>query len=103
VTDRWKDLLPLFGIKEEANKTRDELFNAFISEVKSFITSIDGYITVKDLSSPKISKEEYLEKLDLMAEYANTDAITLTSYRPIDKNLYKKIFEYAWDGKKIDF
>jgi len=103
VTDRWKDLLPLFGIEEQAGKNRDDLFNKFITKVKNFITSIDGFIAVKDLDSPKISKEDYIKNLDLMAEYANTDAITLTSYRPIDKGLYKKIFEYAWDGRKIDF
>ncbi len=102
VTDRWKDLLPLFKIKPE-NKSRDQLFMEFIEALKDFIRSIDGPTCVQELTRPKIEKEEYMSKLDLAAEYANDDAVSLTSYRPINKELYKKIYEYAWDGKFIDF
>ncbi len=102
VTDRWQDLCPLFGITIE-NKERDELFKEFIQALREFMHSLDGPTRVKDLKHPIITKEEYFEKLDILAEYADNDAVSLTSYRPINKELYKKIYEYAWDGREIDF
>ncbi len=102
VTEKWMELCPIFGI-ETSNKNRDILLNEFINSLKDFIKSIDGPTCVKEIQDPKISKEEYFAKLDKLVEYANNDAVTLTTYRPIDQDLYRKIFEYAWDGKMIDF
>ena len=102
VTDRWMSLCPIFNIKVE-NKGRDELYKEFLQAVKNFIVSLDGPICVKDLKNPVISKEDYFSKLDLLAEYADDDAVSLTSYRTINRKLFKTIFEYAWDGRDIDF
>jgi alcohol dehydrogenase class IV len=102
VTDRWKLLLPIFNIEIE-NKSRDELYKEFLQSVKDFILSLDAPICVKDLKDPVINKEEYFSKLDLLAEYADDDAVSLTSFRTVNRKLYKKIFEYAWDGRDIDF
>ena len=102
VTDRWRALCPIFNVKDE-NKGRDELYKEFLQAVKNFIVSLDGPVCVKDLKDPVISKEDYFSKLDLLAEYADDDAVSLTSFRTINRKLYKTIFEYAWDGKDIDF
>ena len=102
VTDRWKLLCPIFNVKIE-NKGRDELYKEFIQTVKDFILSLDAPICVKDLKNPVISKEDYFSKLELLTEYADDDAVSLTSYRTVNRKLYKTIFEYAWDGKDIDF
>lgn len=102
VTDRWKDLCYIFNIKVD-DRDRDELFSEFIGKVKDFIHSVNGPTCVKELKEPKIDKEDYFDNLDLLAEYANTDAVSLTSYRPIDQDIFKKIFECAWDGKRINF
>jgi alcohol dehydrogenase class IV len=102
VTDRWKALCPIFEASV-ANRKRDDAFSEFIEKVKGFIHSIDGPTCVKELENPKVKREEYFKNLDLLADYANTDAVSLTSYRPRDKNDFKKIFEYAWDGRRIDF
>jgi alcohol dehydrogenase class IV len=102
VTDRWRALCPIFNVKDE-NKGRDELYKEFLQAVKNFIVSLDGPICVKDLKNPVISKEDYFSKIDLLAEYADDDAVSLTSFRTINRKLYRTIFEYAWDGKDIDF
>ena len=96
------DLCDIFGIKKEG-KNKAELFKEFISVIKEFIHSLNGPTCVKEIKKPEIIKEEYFAKLDLLADYADNDAVSLTSFRPIKKELYKKIFEYAWDGKDIDF
>lgn len=102
VTDRWMDLCDIFGIKKEG-RNRDELFKEFINAIKEFIRSLNGPTCIKEIKKPEINKEQYFAKLNLLAEYADNDAVTLTSFRPITKELYKKIYEYAWDGRDIDF
>ena len=102
ITDRWMQLCPIFGLTLE-NKSRDELLKEFIHSLKNFIHSVDGPTCVKDIKEPKIGKEEYFGKIDKLGDYAMNDAVTLTSYRSINEELYRKIFEYAWDGEIIDF
>jgi len=102
ITDRWIHLSPIFGVKTE-NKSRNNLLEEFIQSLKDFIRSVDGPTCIKEIKEPKISKQEYFEKLDKLVNYAMNDAVTLTAYRPINEELYRKIFECAWDGSSIDF
>lgn len=102
VTDRWKDLCPVFNVSTE-NKDKNTLFREFMDAVKNFIHSVDGPTCIKDLSHPSITKDEYMAKLDLLIDYAENDVVSLLSYRPLSRDLYKKIYEYAWDGRDIDF
>ncbi len=102
VTDRWKDLCPIFNVEVEG-RDRDEAFGEFIEKIKKFIHSIDGPTCVKELENPKVKKEDYFNKIELLAEYANNDAVSLTSYRSINKEIFKKIFRCAWDGARINF
>jgi len=102
VTDRWQDLCPIFNISVE-DKSREDLFKEFMDKLKDFIHSINAPTSVRELRKPEITKVDYMSKLDLMVSYAEDDAVSLTSYRPINSDLYKKIFEYAWEGKAIDF
>ena len=57
----------------------------------------------KDMKDPVITKEEYYDNLDLLTNYAADDAVALTSFRTMSEKLFKTIFEYAWDGRDIDF
>jgi alcohol dehydrogenase class IV len=102
ISDRWKDLCPVFGV-ESKGKERKELLTALLQAIKDFIHSIDGAVCVKEIKKPTITEEEYLSKLDLLVNYAETDAVDLLAPRWIHKETYKKIFEYAWDGRDIDF
>ncbi|MFW9901926.1 MAG: iron-containing alcohol dehydrogenase [Candidatus Thorarchaeota archaeon] len=102
VTDRWIQLCPIFGITTE-NKNKDKLLKRFIQSLKTFISSVDGPTCVRDIKEPKITEDEYFKKLDKLVDYAINDAVTLTTYRPINEQLYRKIFEYAWDGRFINF
>ncbi len=102
VTDRWKLLCPIFNVQVE-NKSREELFNEFLQSVRDFIQSLNAPVCVKDMKNPVITKEEYFDKIDLLINYASDDAVSLTSFRSMSEKLFKTIFEYAWDGKNIDF
>jgi len=102
VSDRWKDLCFLFNI-ESKGKNSKELFSEFLQAIKNFISSLDGPLCVKDLKNPVISKEDYFNNLDLLIKYTELDAVSLLSPRHLNKEVLEKIFEYAWDGKDVDF
>jgi len=102
ISERWKDLCPIFGI-DPKNKDSNEVFIEFLQNIKDFIHSIDGPVCIKEIKNPVINEEEYHKNLDLLVDYAENDAVALLSSRYIDKEILKRIFEYAWDGRTIDF
>jgi alcohol dehydrogenase class IV len=102
ITERWIDLCPIFNISTE-NKKTEELYDEFRAGLIKFIRSLDAPTCVKELKNPEITKENYFAKIDLLVQYSDDDAVSLTSLRPLNSELYKKILEYAWEGKKIDF
>lgn len=102
ISERWKDLCPLFGI-DTRNKDDNELSIEFLKSIKEFIHSIDGPVCVKEIKNPIITEEEYYKNLDLLVNYAETDPVAFMVTRYIDSEVIKRIFEYAWDGKTIDF
>jgi alcohol dehydrogenase class IV len=102
ISERWKDLCPIFGV-ESKGKEKKELLTDLLQAIKNFIHSIDGAVCVKEIKNPTITKEEYIEKMDLLINYAETDAVDLLAPRYMNREIYKKIFEYAWDGRDIDF
>ncbi len=102
ISDRWKDLCFLFNI-ESQGKSNKVLFSEFLEAVKNFITSLDAPICIKDLKNPVISKEEYYKNLESLIDYTEVDSVSTLSPRYINREIIRKIFEYAWDGKDIDF
>ncbi|TXT59615.1 MAG: Aldehyde-alcohol dehydrogenase [Promethearchaeota archaeon] len=102
VTEKWKDLCPLFGINSD-NKSNEDLLKELTEKMKEFMKSIEAPTSIKDFENPSISRQQYMDNLDLLADYAYNDGVTLYSNRAIDVEVYKKIFEYVYDGKDIDF
>ena len=58
---------------------------------------------MKEMKNPIISKEKYFDNLDLLVKYAETDVVDLLAPRWMNTETYRKIFEYAWAGRDIDF
>ncbi len=101
VTEKWLELCTLFGVSKEKYSTRQELLEALIAAIQDFQRSVGGVASVKELDNPKISKVDYMSKLDILAKYAKEDVCTLTSYRPVSEKDYRRMFEAAWDGEKL--
>ncbi|MHA2036385.1 MAG: iron-containing alcohol dehydrogenase [Promethearchaeota archaeon] len=102
ISDRWIDLCPVFGV-ESKGKKKEDLLIELLQAIKNFIHSLDGAVYVKEMKNPTISKEKYFDNLDLLVQYAETDVVDLLAPRWMNKETYRKIFEYAWDGRDIDF
>jgi len=102
ILDRWQGLARSFGVVLTGDD-RDKDLQIILQAIKDFIRSVDGPVCVKELKNPVISQDEYLNKMEYAIDYADKDMVTLISSRPISRKQIAKIFEYAWDGKDVDF
>ena len=66
-----------------------------------FIRKVGGFVSVSEFKNPEISQKDYQKDIPVMAEFALNDIAHLASYRPLKFNHYKKMFEAAWDSKKL--
>jgi alcohol dehydrogenase class IV len=54
-------------------------------------------------ASQIVSERDYFDSLDALVEHAMGDACIVTSPRCPDNEEMRKLFEYAYHGKKVDF
>jgi alcohol dehydrogenase class IV len=73
---------------------------SIVTFVKNILTSLNIPKTLKDLD---ISKEDWNNKFDKLVEFAKTDMIAVFNPRPTSEEEFRKIYEYAWEGKSVDF
>ncbi len=100
VTERWKDLCPLFDL-DISKLPRQKALEALIQKMQDFIHKVNGAVSVNEIQHPVIKKEDYFKAIPMMSEFALNDIAHLASYRPLKYDIYKKMFEAAWDSKKI--
>ncbi len=60
-------------------------------------------VEVPTKASDIVDEKEYFEQMDKLVENAMSDACVVTSPRCPDTEEMRKLFEYAFHGKKIDF
>lgn len=97
VTD--KHLLICRALNIETRDAEDGLVK-LVSHVRSFLTSLDVPLTLKDLGIPRGDLEA---KLDKLVQYAYEDVDSYLSPRPITAAQCAQVFRYAYDGRDIDF
>ncbi len=91
---------------KEAKDILDSLARKLgIGDANSLINAIVEMM--KNIELPTKASElvgkEYFEKIDILVNTAATDACLVTSPRIPSNEEIKKIFEYAYTGKKVDF
>ncbi|MHA1148630.1 MAG: iron-containing alcohol dehydrogenase [Promethearchaeota archaeon] len=101
ITQRFKRLAKLFGVKIKG-KDDERILNELLQRLIDFMKSINAPICIKDLESPKVSKEDMDKNMDLLVDYAWNDIVTLGSSRKLDKPQIRKIYEVAYENKIED-
>lgn len=97
-SDRYLDLAKDLGIQADSN---EEYLDQLVKKYQELMEKVDSPLSIKEL---EIDENEYKEKIVLLAETAFNDGASWFSPRPdFDEEACRKIFEYAYEGKKIDF
>jgi alcohol dehydrogenase class IV len=97
VKGRYAEIAEAIGIRAESV---DEAVEKLVESIRGLFKEIGEPMSVRELS---ISWEEYQRKLDELADKANRDACTFVNPRVPDLDEFKKLFVYAFEGKRIDF
>jgi alcohol dehydrogenase class IV len=71
-----------------------------VGRVRSFMKELGVPLTLKDMG---ISREDFDAKLNKLMEFAHGDIDCYLSPRPITAIQCGRIFQYAYDGRDIDF
>jgi len=101
-TDRYIAIAELFKISTK-DRSNHEILKDFTREYKNFLKSLNLPTCVAEIIEPKITKEEYMSKLDQMVNFALDDICTYDSLRVPTKEDFQKLFICAYDGKNVDF
>ncbi|MFW9902924.1 MAG: iron-containing alcohol dehydrogenase [Candidatus Thorarchaeota archaeon] len=94
---RIAELAYLAGLSGDSD---EELSNNLVSAFKELLVKLELPLSLKDM---KVTREEYEAKFENLIDYALNDSGTLSNPRPLDYEDFEKIFEYAYEGKEIDF
>jgi len=87
------------GMDIEA-KDKAECLQKLVSKFKEFLLSLDVPYALKE---HKITRADWEHHLDDVTRYAFDDVCTAASPRPTSAPEVRKILEYAYEGKDIDF
>nr|HDO81468.1 iron-containing alcohol dehydrogenase [Candidatus Bathyarchaeota archaeon] len=97
VTDAYVELAKYLDITAS---TKEEYLDKLTQLFKDFITGLNVPVALKDLG---ISREEYEAKKEVLVKYAFEDPTTIFSLRPVSVKDYEKLFDYAYEGKDVDW
>jgi alcohol dehydrogenase class IV len=97
VTD--KHLFTCRALNIQARDAEDGLVK-LVSRVRAFLSSLEVPLALKDWGIPRGDWEAKIERL---VKYAYEDVDCYLSPRPITAAQCAKVFQYAYDGRDIDF
>nr|MDO8110798.1 iron-containing alcohol dehydrogenase [Candidatus Sigynarchaeota archaeon] len=97
VTNRFIQLAKILGVDTEG-KQRDAILRELLGNLQAFLKNIGFPLGIKDLKVPVITKAEYMEKLDILAEFSANDFTSLSSSRRVTKDPYKRMALIAYEN-----
>ncbi|MFX0050007.1 MAG: iron-containing alcohol dehydrogenase [Candidatus Hermodarchaeota archaeon] len=77
-----------------------ELAINLVNSFKELIIQLEMPLSLKDMN---ISREQYEVNRESLVNYAENDSGSLSNPRDADYNDFVKLFEYAYEGKEVDF
>jgi alcohol dehydrogenase class IV len=101
VTNRFIAVAKEFGVIIDG-KTRETILRELLVALLQFMEDTGFPVGIRTLTKPIITREEYLAKIETLAELAEGDFTTLSSSRRVDKDQYRRIALAAYDNKVDD-
>ncbi|MEM2144058.1 MAG: iron-containing alcohol dehydrogenase [Candidatus Jordarchaeaceae archaeon] len=97
MTEDYMELAKSLGIEA---KNKEEYLDKLVNKFVDFMKDLGVSIALKDLN---ISRSDFEKQLDYLAKYAMEDPTVVQSMRPTSEEELRKIFEYAYEGKMVDW
>ncbi|MFX0205044.1 MAG: iron-containing alcohol dehydrogenase [Candidatus Hodarchaeota archaeon] len=95
--EEYANMAHAIGIWEKDSKVAGQ---KFIEKTTELLESIGLVTNIKQLN---ISQEDFEANLDLLVDYADGDQATVASARIPTADEFRKLFQYAYEGKSVDF
>jgi len=95
--ERYAEIARAIGIEA---KTDEEAVEKLVEAVKRLMEEVGEPNAIKDMG---ISWEDYEKNLDGLVDRVMKSMCTITNPPVLDMEEYKKLFIYAYEGKKVDF
>ncbi len=86
-------------ILESMNITYEDPTITLVSKVKNLLREIEIPTILKKL----ISDADWKHNFEKLVEFAKTDIVAGMNPRPTSEEDFRKIFQYAYEGKNVDF
>jgi alcohol dehydrogenase class IV len=93
----YAELSILIGIQE---KDDTKAAKAFAKKIRDLQIKLDFPLNLKDAG---VSKKDFEQGLDKLVEFAMMDTSITMNPRNIDSETIRKMYEYMFEGKSIDF
>jgi alcohol dehydrogenase class IV len=97
MTEDYVELAKSLGVEA---KTKEEYLDKLVNKFVDFMGDLGVSIALKNLN---ISRSDFEKQLDYLARYAIEDPTVVQSMRPTSKEELRRIFEYAYEGKMVDW
>ena len=101
VSNRFMDIAKKFRIKRKG-KQRDEILRELLTKVRAFLKALECPLSVQEIKDPKISRKDFMAKMDELVHYTFNDYCTLSSTRRLDKTQIRRILELSYENKLDD-
>jgi len=95
----YEKIAKQMGWAKWADENKKAAFKA-VDKIKELQKTVEFPTSLKDLG---VSKKEFEENLDLLVTCCFQDATAVMTPRSITDEYFRKIYEYAFNGKDIDF
>jgi alcohol dehydrogenase class IV len=93
----YAELASLVNIRE---KDETKAAKAFANKIRELQSQIDFPLNLKDA---RVTKEDFDKGMDRLVRFAMMDASITMNPRNIDSETIRKMYEYMYEGKSIDF
>jgi acetaldehyde dehydrogenase/alcohol dehydrogenase len=97
IPELYADIAKAVGIPEFS---RDTMIKRLVEKIKSLMKELNEPLSIKKLG---IKREDFEKNLDELIEKAMKDSCTPANPRDVSKEECKKLYEYAYEGRDIDF
>ena len=101
VSKRFIELAKLFGVYIN-NKPDENILQELLIKYQDFLKSVNFPLSIKEMKTPEITHEAFMNNLDQLVEYAYKDVTRIFSTRRLNKTQVRRLYIASYENKIED-